>query len=207
MILGQDWEAFCRAFTQVAGIEDIFWLRLQIGVIFGTARSDFLAVVDQDYLDKIQISLLQSFGEHTRGLKHVGIDGKLPANIIKSVKSQVIETPWLDSPKWYSNLGKQYRLAEGLLNQGNFLEASSIFIELNHSVENLKHANPPALHEEKKHALTYSSGVGIALCCIHYLETVSESFDASSYRELGQLGYRLTRLDDHWAAGQSRNGY
>jgi hypothetical protein len=187
VILGQDWDGFCRSFSKMIRGPERLWFHLDTNMTAGSNTSDFRAAVDDDFITKSRTEVLMSFSENIRGVEKVSLDDQLTSRSAQEIESQVKLMPWIDSPEWYSSIEAQCRVAEDLQAQSKWVAASFVWSAILVDMSPSNTPNSPELIS-RMNGLMFTSCYNTAVCCLHCLNTAPQSLPISYYQELGEYG-------------------
>ncbi|CAO2647635.1 Nn.00g085570.m01.CDS01 [Neocucurbitaria sp. VM-36] len=124
MILGRDWVVFCNYFATLTTKETSSKIRIAFRPN-STNLPDYKAPLSDCFLEKTQVSLLNSFRTHARDLREVQITGPVSRTLVTSVLGDVTSKTRLDTCKILSEMQDAHDLASHLFAENKTIEASS----------------------------------------------------------------------------------
>jgi hypothetical protein len=155
----------------------------------------FRAAIEHHFTSTTRDELLASFAQHMRSLKKITFDDQVPTELAKNVASRVTAAPWTASLEWYTGHEQRCVIAAQLQAQENYMEAYMVWSEV---MIHMRPLHPPLSPQllNKMHSLMYTGAINTAICCIHYLESVSKSFSTTCYQELGEYALDVLKTID-----------
>jgi len=187
-MLAQDWDAFCRAFNKMWREPVHLDLKSELK---NEARGSVVRVpIDHVFLAQELRTLLQSLGAHLKGFSTISIDDWVDPELSALVKAQAARRPWTDLSSYRPFLKRQCEVALELQTQKKYVEASSVWSDLLMDVgQHLPPQDQSQAQSDELDELIFTICFNNGLCYLHFLDSVPESFQISSYEELGERAW------------------
>jgi hypothetical protein len=175
MLLGDDWEAFCR----VLNAWETDWKSLEVRLGFDTCsqawRVDHKAPLTDLFTTKTLNAFLVPFRTHVRGIFGFQIQGSVPNDLVEAVTKDVKSKPWDNVLAWLSSLEEEQRIAEQLQSQNKTVEASTIWHRIvdKCSILNYVHMEEPSVRKlflVRYQKLFFACSLQCALCYLTHLQ-------------------------------------
>ncbi|KAF2825358.1 hypothetical protein CC86DRAFT_407569 [Ophiobolus disseminans] len=150
-----------------------------------STKPDYQAPIDSLFATKILSMLLPSFRTNLWSFADVSIESLVSLELSGEIKSWNARWPWNDPKNYIRHLKNRTDVGEGLQARGQFVEAYSVWEDTWMDAAPVMNNKPPTLVESEFDELMGPVYINIALCYLHYLETVPADFQPSFQKEFG----------------------
>jgi hypothetical protein len=127
MILGRDWNTFCRMLAEadiyVEGFSTNVKLVLDLNP-WALTLPNYKAPIADFFTPKTQEGLLRPFRSQLRGFIHVEINLPVPSALANAIQREVSQSPWTDPHKILTSLREAQDTGARFYDQGKITEAS-----------------------------------------------------------------------------------
>jgi hypothetical protein len=127
MIIGRDWNTFCRMLAEADIYVEGFSINVKLVLAlnpWSLILPSYKAPIADFFTARTQEALLRPFRSQLRGFTHVEINLPVPSPLANAIQQEVRESPWTDPGKILASLHEAQGRGTGFFEQGKVTEAS-----------------------------------------------------------------------------------
>ncbi|KAF2250252.1 hypothetical protein BU26DRAFT_518666 [Trematosphaeria pertusa] len=131
MILGRDWDAFCRMLTHVDAEMEGFSTSVKVVLTlngYPAQLPDFKDPIEEFFTTKTQEALLRPLRKHIHGFQHVEVTGAVDPAVAERAVNEVKTPPWTNPRDILNEFSAMKSLGNQLYTEGNLDAASKCWM-------------------------------------------------------------------------------